>query len=279
MLDEDTDMNVPPQPIKDPYTGLHEESIQACWHDPTMYNHLKHGPPYLPENTIKVASKVDERVVKAAVDPLVEKTSADALVTLGVIISHIKADFGPAPMSDLAVLLAFLRAENLVHQAHHWQTSGPTFYADHLLFDRLYSDGVSDIDKLAERMVGSGDAILAHPVLHAKHVSAIVQSFYDGAPVAPNPSELPLISLRAVLRVLVVFKMLYKLLEAEGRLSGGTDNLLQGIEDKHEESVYLLKQRSTQRTASYSRTTASEVGRDVVASSKVSFNDPRWKSK
>ena len=257
-------MTVPP--IKDPYTGLHEESIQACWHDPTSYDHLKHGPPYLPENVIKTASGVDKRVVKAAVEPLVEKTSADALVTLMVIMSHIKADFADTPMSDLAVLVAFLRAESLVHQAHHWQTSGPTFYADHQLFDRIYGGLPETIDKLAERMVGSGDSILAHPVLHAKHVSAIVQSFYEGAPVDPSPSELPLISLRAVLRVLVVFKILYKNLEAEGRLSGGTDNLLQGIEDQHEEFVYLLKQRSTQRTASYSRV--------VIAS-----NDPQWKSK
>jgi hypothetical protein len=257
-------MNVPP--VKDPYSGLHEESIQACWHDPTSYDHLKHGPPYLPESTVKTASKVDKRVIKAAVDPLVEKTSADALVTIMVILSHIKADFGEAPMSELAVLVAFLRAESIIHQAHHWQTSGPTFFADHQLFDRIYGALPGQIDRLAERMVGSGDAILAHPVLHAKHVSAIVQSFYDGAPVSPGPNDFPLISLRAVLRVLVVFKILYKSLEADGRLSGGTDNLLQGIEDTHEEFVYLLKQRATQRTASYNRV-------------RVSSNDLQWKTK
>jgi hypothetical protein len=33
------------------------------------------------------------------------------------------------------------------------------------------------------------------------------------------------------------------MLEQKGQLSNGTDNLLQGVADKHEEFVYLLKQR------------------------------------
>ena len=252
-------MNTPPQAIKDPYAGLHAESVQSVWHDPTSYDHLKHGPPYLPENTIKVTAS-DRRMVKATVRPLVERTSADSITTILTIIEHIKADFGPAPMSELAVLVAFLRAESIVHKAHHWQTRGENYYGDHLLFDRIVGDAAESIDPIAERMVGSGHIILAHPVLHAKHVSAVVQSFYEGAPVSPNPNEYALISLRAVLRTLVAIKVLYATLEQQGLLSLGTDNLVQGVADKHEEFVYLLKQRTASRTASYNRSATTEVG-------------------
>jgi hypothetical protein len=41
-------------------------------------------------------------------------------------------------------------------------------------------------------------------------------------------------------------------LESKGQLTDGTDNLLQGVSDKHEEFLYLLQQRQGGRTASYS---------------------------
>jgi hypothetical protein len=50
-------------------------------------------------------------------------------------------------------------------------------------------------------------------------------------------------SLNAELRFLVMMQMVAKEMEAKGTLTRGTDNLLAGIEDKHEEHVYLLKQR------------------------------------
>jgi DNA-binding ferritin-like protein len=251
-------------PVEDPYSGLHADAVYAIWHDPTTYDLLRHGPPYLPDEATKVAA--NRKTLKDEVRPLVEKTGADAATTLLVIMQHIKADFGDMPMSLLSVLLAFLRGESLIHQAHHWQSQGPNYYGDHLLFDRLYEGVVEDIDKVAERMVGAGNTILAHPVLHAKHVSAVVQSFYADAPPNPTPDEHALLSLRAVLRTLIVLKLVYGALEQHGLLSHGMDNLLQGVADKHEEHVYLLKQRASQKTAeSYDR-------------QKVGSNDPRWKS-
>jgi DNA-binding ferritin-like protein len=254
-----------PQPVKDPYSGLYAEAVQTIWHDPTTYNLMKHGPPYLPEDTIKVASGKD---------------GADFLTTLPVIIQTIKDDYGPAPMSELAVLLAFLRAEGLIFQAHHWQTRGQTYYGDHLLFERLYNEVSGDIDPLAERMVGSGHVILAHPVLHAQHVSVIVQTFYEGASVDTSPDELTVLSLRAVMNTLAVLRIIYDALETSGRLSNGTDNLLQGISDKHEGFVYLLKQRTT-KTANYDRSDIERRGwvEKAASTQTVAFNDSRWKTK
>jgi hypothetical protein len=59
-----------------------------------------------------------------------------------------------------------------------------------------------------------------------------------------NPDAYVLTSLRAERWFLDCVKQLSASLSAVNQLSRGTDNLLQGIEDKHEEHVYLLLQRS-----------------------------------
>jgi DNA-binding ferritin-like protein len=249
---------------KDPYTGLQPESVFAIWHDPTSYDLMKHGPPYLPASKeIKVGS--DRKQIKDVVRPLVEKTSADALTTILIVAQHIRADLEELPMSHLAALVAFLRAESMMHQAHHWQAFGQNYYSDHLLFERLYNEVIEDIDKLAERMLGSGPTCLANPMYHAKHVSAVAQVLYAGAPSSPSPDENAMLSFRAVLYTLVLLKFTYAQLEERKLLSHGLDNLLQGIADKHEEHVYLLKRRVMSKNAtSYDRR-------------PVALGDQRWK--
>lgn len=232
-----------------PYTGPHEESVHAMWHDPSSYDPIKHGPPYLPEKKIKTASLTKE--VKDIARPLVQKMATDEMVEIVAVIDHIQADYGDAvPMRELAALLSFIQAEATIHQSHHWQTRGEPFYGDHLLFERVYNEVFSQIDKLAERMVGSGHHILAHPILLAKHCSLVVQSFYRDAGANPPSDTYPTLSLRATLRTLVALKVVYAALEQKGVLSHGIDNLLQGMADEHESHVYLLKQRVQAKTAS-----------------------------
>jgi len=251
--------------IKDPYTGLHPESVFAIWHDPTTYDLMKHGPPYLPTvKDIKVGS-TQRKHIKDVVRPLVEKTSADALTTILVVAQHIRTDLDELPMSHLAALVAFLRTESMLHQAHHWQAYGQNYYSDHLLFERLYNEVTEDIDKLAERMLGSGPTCLANPMFHAKHVSAVAQVFCAGVPASSTPDENAMISFRAVLYTLVLLKFTYAQLEHQNLLSHGLDNLLQGVADKHEEHVYLLKRRVMQKNAtSYDRR-------------PITIGDARWK--
>jgi DNA-binding ferritin-like protein len=248
--EDDTTLPGVPGPVKDPYSGLHEESIYALWQDPTQYDHVKHGPPYLPESKgrMATASTSDRKTVKDTARPLVQKMAADEMTEIVAVLDHIRSDFGPTPMSEMASLLAFIRAEAVVHQAHHWQTRGD--YGDHLLFDRIYNGVFGEIDKVAERMIGSGHHILAHPILLAKHCSMVVQSLYRDAGENPSSDAYPVLSLRATLRTLVALKLVYSALEAKNQLSHGIDNLLQGIADEHEGHVYLLKQRIQAKTAS-----------------------------
>jgi hypothetical protein len=53
--------------------------------------------------------------------------------------------------------------------------------------------------------------------------------------------------------VLGAIKVVLKVLGSAGILSDGTENLLQDIADKHEEFVYLLKQRNDVSPYSYGR--------------------------
>lgn len=213
---------------KDPY--------HSVWQDPTNYTHEVDGPPYLPNQEVSP--------VKVAARDLILKEAHGKTAHLHNFIHQIVEGYQSYPVAELGSMLAFLKALAHIHQAHHWMTRGPNFYADHLLFDRLYGDLVGEIDSIAERAVGSGDIALVNPVINAMHVAAIVSELYEGSEVGATPDRYVEISLRAETRFLAFMRIIAGLMKGKGQLSRGTDNLLQGIEDKHEEHVYLLKQRT-----------------------------------
>lgn len=76
----------------------------------------------------------------------------------------------PLGLSDLArsssvqvlnVLLADTISLRDMYKKHHWQVSGPTFYALHLLFDKHADAQTELIDKLAERVQVLGGVAIA----------------------------------------------------------------------------------------------------------------------
>jgi starvation-inducible DNA-binding protein len=50
-----------------------------------------------------------------------------------------------------------------MYKKHHWQVSGPTFYALHLLFDKHAGEQTELVDALAERVQTLGGVALAMP--------------------------------------------------------------------------------------------------------------------
>lgn len=237
-------------------------SDDAVLVDPLGYDPAKHGPPYLP--SWQEPSSKKTAGLKTAVKAMVDHEAATVGMEIEQLFQHFKADYGKAPAAELAVLLAALRAQGMIHQAHHWATQGPVFYGDHLLFDRAYSDVFGMVDGLAERAVGSGVPILVQPLLQVHHISGFCKSFYRDAPVEPAPEAMPLLSLRAILRFLVLLNLVYASMDKRGELSHGTDNLLQDMADNHEKLVYLFKQRAS----------ASEVR---TASQPIALTDTAWK--
>lgn len=240
-------------------------ATEAIWIDPLSYNYLKDGPPYLP-------GLVGGRVAsgpKAEVRAWFRQAALEMGQDVGVAFQHCVAEYGNTPMSELAVLLACVRAEAMIHQAHHWQTRGSSYYGDHLLFERVYNDVNGFVDGLAERAVGAGHHVLVQPLMQMSHMVAFSKLFYSDAPVSPEPEEMPLLSLRALLKSMLVLQLAYKTLEVRGLLSNGIDNLLQGIADKQEELVYLLKQRTKTRGASQKPATAFDTFKHEVLARRV----------
>jgi len=140
---------------------------------------------------------------------------------------------------ELAQLLAALRGASMLHQTHHWRSKGLTSYSDHLLFERLYNGTVEFVDSVAERAMGLGGADSLAFDMQIEWLNRAVSKLPSGS----TQDEMASGSLSAVTFILTLIPSVREALEARGELSAGTDNMLQSIEDKHEEFSYLLKSR------------------------------------
>ncbi len=196
-----------------------EEVQRVVWHTPTEYDPLKHGPPYLPGvayEPVKLSSNQKAEVrklVKQASRPFVSENAG----------------------SPLVALLGVLQAVALLHQTHHWSTRGPAYYADHLLFERLYNESLEFIDQVAERAVGQG-----MPGISATTQASRMLACLEALGPANGAQGMVEVSLAAELFCLSSVKAVLD----GSEVSPGTSNLLEGVADKHESFVYLLQQRS-----------------------------------
>lgn len=159
-------------------------------------------------------------------------------------VDQMVAEWGGIPSAHLSVALVHLRFLYFVHQTHHWIAKGDAYYGDHLLFQRLYEGVAGEIDTIAEKAVGTGCERNVELSLQMTQLMRLIQG-YGSTSIVPQPAELARRSLQAERNFLMVMAQLAAQMKGSGQLSRGVDNLLAGIEDKHEEHVYLLKQRTT----------------------------------
>lgn len=142
------------------------------------------------------------------------------------------------PYGELAVVLAHLRALAMIHQTNHWIASGDASYSDHQLFQHLYESTLEEIDEVAERAVGLSGPDCVDLMLQVRQLESFINDMCDASQdVEPHTSY------SAEMCILMCLKSASDSLREKGQLTRGLDNLLQGIEDKHEQNVYLLKQR------------------------------------
>ncbi len=229
----------------DPYTGLHAESIYAIWHDPSTYDPLTMGPPYLPELRVKLA-----RSSQQAIQEVVRKVANASPVEQ--IFLTLLGDYPLATLAELGVLVAVLRAAALVHQSNHWQTRGVAFFSDHKLYEGIYNDSLGPIDKMAERAVGSGHRLLVQPVIQSSEVASLVKFYCGDIGADPSPDQMAGLSFMTEAYVLSFLGLAYGSVKKSGMLTPGLDNLLQDTADRHEQFAYLLRQRC-QTKLSYER--------------------------
>lgn len=198
-----------------------QEKITAkdtIWQDPSSYDPLTHGPSYLPGPKTAKTAGLDSDVILATG----YETTYDALPSV----------------------LVLLRALAAIHQTNHWVTRGPSAYADHLLFERLYDSVVEEIDQVAERAIGSGQGEgVANLRDQMTAVQRVVGMLYPEAREVLTGTECVEASIEAEGFFVRCLTDLTEKLKSAGMLSRGVDDLLAGISSKHEEHLYLLKQR------------------------------------
>jgi len=124
-------------------------------------------------------------------------------------------------------LLSTLHAAVIFYRSQHWNACGENFFGDHLMLERIYSSLSGLEDKLAERTVlTNGESIDVCALLTEASAACVEWSTSD--------ISAPLIQLIEEVNECI-----------EAGHSTGTTNLLQGISDEIEQSLYLVmaKQR------------------------------------
>jgi len=152
------------------------------------------------------------------------------------------SEWGGTSYPEISVALVHLKYLAALHQNHHWTAIGDPYYGDHLLFERLYGETVGEIDTVAEKAIGLGSTHNVDLHLQYHQLLKLIVGHGSGSTM-PQASELARKSLIAEMNFLLVMKHLCDCLKDCGTMTHGLDNMLAGIEDKHEGHVYLLKQR------------------------------------
>lgn len=165
--------------------------------------------------------------------------------------AHFEAQLASSEAAELGILLAFVGAVASIHQTHHWQSKGDTFYSDHLLFQRLYEQMTDEIDSLGERCVGLGGEDAVDVCFQAQ----MKQSICDWiCRLYSTPSDgynsLIELSLSAEECLSAAIEITMAHMTTRGALTRGTDNMLTTLADNHESMQYLLR-RSLNSTVSY----------------------------
>lgn len=147
---------------------------------------------------------------------------------------------------DAEVLLSLLEAlvaTRWVHQIAHWQSSGPTYYGDHLLFQRLYEKVDEEVDDVAEKAVALSRGVTVDATRILSNAAECVTRSSTEVPPTRSSEDLAARSWSAENAVLRSVRMVRSRLESAGSLSLGIDNMLAQIADTHEKHLYLLGQR------------------------------------
>ncbi len=138
---------------------------------------------------------------------------------------------------NCAKYVAFLRVLYLLHQNHHWLTSGVGSYAYHLLFERIYKTAAENADLAAEKFIG----LFGRESLGVKEQPELIKELLAKYSVSGDES-LPVSSLKAEQDFLTFSEEFYKDSEIQSKMSLGLDDMIMAIASERETSVYLLKQ-------------------------------------
>ena len=126
-------------------------------------------------------------------------------------------------------VLAVLRGQTWLYHTLHWQSMGPNFYGQHLLFERLYTALPDQYDGLAEKSVALFGPAAVEPVAAILSAAGHL-SKWTGDPLAAGLAS------EADLTAAIGLAL------EQAEADPGLTNFLQGLADEHQTNVYLLQQ-------------------------------------
>lgn len=157
----------------------------------------------------------------------------------GMVLDHCLKFYKPnESYAELAIILGFLRGLLILHQSHHWQTIGQTAYSDHLLLQRLYETIEKEIDLLGEKIVGTGAIQLTNYFKQLKHIEYFLDQVNSPSPIIED-------SFMGELLFIVCSEEVIRRLYSKNLITPGIEQCVGNMLDKHEEHLYLLRQRNS----------------------------------
>jgi DNA-binding ferritin-like protein len=136
----------------------------------------------------------------------------------------------------LCTYLAMQRTMYLVFQHSHWKCKSPAFYANHLLFDRIYNKSKDLVDNTAEKIIGVfGNDSLNHEE-QAKMIASLSEK-YTTENHLTNSLEISKDFIR-------VADDIYSKLKESGDITLGIDDMIMSQCNSVEKFIYLLSQVS-----------------------------------
>jgi starvation-inducible DNA-binding protein len=112
-----------------------------------------------------MARKHESQLIERA-QPVDEARAYQRFGTVTRVAIALNASVRVSSIENLNQLLADTMTLRDLYKKHHWQTSGPTFYQLHLLFDKHFNEQSELVDALAERIqsLGGVSIAMAHDV-------------------------------------------------------------------------------------------------------------------
>jgi DNA-binding ferritin-like protein len=138
-------------------------------------------------------------------------------------------------LQKLKWLLALLRAQYWSYQHSHWTVRGDAYYGNHLLFQRLYESVQTQIDGLAEKMVGT----YGISAINSEDLLGMFLYWNERWDVVDCLHRRGLTSEKDLQEVI---QDTYEDLKDAGEISLGMDDFLMAVANDHETNQYLLQQ-------------------------------------
>ena len=146
-------------------------------------------------------------------------------------------------LTILVGVLGMLRALKWSYWNSHWMAKGSSYYGDHILFERLYGEGIDvQIDTLAEKIVSYDQDILMGNMMQDAFVSLV--DFGKKKVLEKNNLALGMLVMEK--RFQSALLSAYNSLKSNNELTLGMDDFLMSMANERETASYLLGQRLRQ---------------------------------